>query len=108
MEQDFEIVAGTILRKASQLITKEENTLYNILNRNIRHIEKSLFQKESEIDMLIAQINLSNPTHILKMGYARVFQDGRRLKSKTEISLTQTIVLQLHDGTVHAQPTQNQ
>jgi hypothetical protein len=41
-----------------------------------------------------------NPQNILRLGYARIFQDGNRKKSKSEINEQVPVTIQFQDGTL--------
>lgn len=105
-EQEFEIVMNRMYKTGSQRIQKVQKNLDSAVHSCIRTVEKKLLQQAAEIELVQTKIQIANPSHILKLGYARVFQEGKWKKSKTEISIQQSILLQLQDGTLKAQPIQ--
>ena len=99
-EQDFENASFRIYRKAGEKINKEKQLFQSILHQTIRISSQQVYRKESELDSIEKHIRLVNPENILQLGYARIFQDGVRKKSKIEINEQVPVTIQFQDGTL--------
>lgn len=99
-EQDFENISFRIYRNAGDKIQKENQLFQSFLHQTLRVSSQTIFRKESELDSIEKHIRLVNPENILKLGYARIFQDGKRKKSKSEINEQVPVAIQFQDGTL--------
>jgi exonuclease VII large subunit len=59
------------------------------------NLEKDLIKLESEVAA-------ASPKRILDLGYARILQEGKRKKSKAEISVSSPLKIQMKDGEIKA------
>ena len=99
-EQDFENASFRIYMKAGDKIQKEKQLFQSQLHQTLRVSSQSVIRKESELDSIEKHIRLVNPENILQLGYARIFQDGKRKKSKIEINDEVPMTIQFQDGTL--------
>lgn len=97
-EQDFENTSFQIYRNAGAKIQKGNLLFQNCLHQTLRASSQIIFRKESELDSIEKHILLVNPKNILQLGYARIFQDGKRKKSKIEINEQVPVTIQFQDG----------
>lgn len=99
-EQEFENASFRVYRKSGDKIQKEKQQFQSILHQTTRISSTSVFRKETELDSIEKHIQLVNPENILKLGYARIFQDGKRKKAKSEINEQVPVAIQFQDGTL--------
>jgi len=89
--QQISIVLGRQWNRMDSQLRQEQNQLVQITQRKLHLLESQLIAIESSL-------KAGNPGRILELGYARVFQDGKRIKSKAEISVSSPIKIQMKDG----------
>jgi exodeoxyribonuclease VII large subunit len=99
-EQEFENASFRIYRKIGDHIQKEKQLFQSILHQTIRVSSQQVYRNEAELDSIEKHIRLVNPQNILRLGYARIFQDGNRKKSKSEINEQVPVTIQFQDGTL--------
>ena len=103
-EQEFENASFRIYRKSGDKIQREKQQFQSILHHTLRVSSQSVYRNESELDSVEKHIRLVNPKNILQLGYTRIFQDGKRIKSKIDINEHIPVAIQFQDGTLLTKP----
>jgi exonuclease VII large subunit len=99
-EQEFENASFRIYRKIGDHIQKEKQLFQSILHQTIRVSSQQVYRSETELDSIEKHIRMVNPENILRLGYARIFQNGKRKKLKSEINEQVPVTIQFQDGTL--------
>lgn len=99
-EQEFENASFRIYRKIGDHIQKEKQLFQSILHQTIRVSSQQVYRNETELDSIEKHIRMVNPENILRLGYARIFQNGKRKKMKNEINEQVPVTIQFQDGTL--------
>ena len=100
MEKSLNQISQALSRQANRMDTKlrqEESRVSLAAQRKLHQLETNLVSLET-------MLKAGNPSRILELGYARIFQDGKRKKSKAEISVSSPLKIQLKDGEIHSNP----
>ena len=90
-----------VLRNYICLLKQNVITQYEDL---VSSFESYIKEKTYELSMLDIKLKKSDPLAILKMGYARITQDGRPIDSIHKVVLSSQLEIGLCDGTVIATP----
>ena len=101
-EMELEQGLNQISRALYQECTGMENRLTQTQNRLVQLCQKKLHSLETELVRIESSLKAGNPARILDLGYARVFQDGKRKKSRAEISVSSSLKIQMKDGDINA------
>lgn len=99
-EQEFENASFRIYRKIGDHIQKEKQLFQSILHQTIRVSSQQVYRNETELDSIEKHIRMVNPENILRLGYTRIFQNGKRKKLKSEINEQVPVTIQFQDGTL--------
>ena len=100
LDKSLNLIGNTLGQKVHRMDTQlrlAESTVIMATQRKLHQLETSLISLE-------AMVKAGNPVRILDLGYARIFQDGKRKKSKAEISVSSPLKIQLKDGEIHSNP----
>ena len=84
-----------------------ENLKENIIELQedlISNIETFLRERAHEIELLDVKLKKSDPLAILKMGYAKIMQDGKSIDSVSSVMLSSQLEIAFADGVVTALP----
>jgi exodeoxyribonuclease VII large subunit len=96
------------LHQISQALSRQANRMDSKLRQEESRIslasQRKLHQLETGLVSLETMLKAGNPARILELGYARIFQDGKRKKSKAEISVSSPLKIQLKDGEINSNP----
>lgn len=102
-----------ILKNREQDISQAAGRLFSLIHRKCRSVElqlqeeiagisrkgkESLHAMELEITSMEAALKAGNPLRILELGFARISQDGKRIKSIGEITRSSPVKMQMKDG----------
>jgi len=69
--------------------------------KQLERIQTVLRTKQDRLHQMIARLDSVSPTQVMLRGYTYVEQDGRLVRSVTELS-DQTFRVQFHDGSILA------
>jgi exodeoxyribonuclease VII large subunit len=104
------------LRNREQEITQESNSLFSMINRKCRSVEMLLQEEisgiarqgkdrlhsmELEIKGMESALRAGNPLRILELGFARISQEGKRIRALSELATQSSIKVQMKDGELH-------
>ena len=67
-------------------------------------MKKQLHKMELEITTKETSLQAGNPLRILDLGFARIIQDGKRIKSRKEISVSSPLKIGMKDGEMMVNP----
>lgn len=88
--------------RLAQRKCESENLLLLKLTAKTAHLaQKKWFTNSHELEKLETTIKEFNPLRILEKGYARVSQDGKWIKSKTEFLPENEVRIQWKDGQIN-------
>lgn len=95
----YDKLNGLIQNKLGIAENKILTSLYSMNN-----IIKSVVEKnENKLQLIIKDLNASNPLEILAKGYSKLEKDGKRIVSTSQVEIGQLIKCNLIDGSFVAQ-----
>ncbi len=99
--------AKSIESKLLILFSSKHNQL-NLSKSLIKKAYPKLIQQElTKLEYSKLRIQLSNPKHILKRGYAILYKDGKAIKTTSKLNEGDTVVTQLYNGKIESIITKN-
>jgi len=104
-EQIFEGLGYQIEKSFQKIIQIHQNETDRVLQQLLLKFQTTIFKSAQELEKCESRIQFANPISILKLGYARVFQAGQRMKAKSDINEKMPLVIQWHDGNIQTNPT---
>ena len=97
-----------IVSSISSTTALEKKDLENRMDRMVKLASQTVDLKLSELNLLTAKLEKSNPLSILKSGYSKVQKDGKAVTSLDQISIGDKIKVLLSDGNIESVVSQKE
>ena len=101
-EQDLDRIISRIGNLTNQRLRNIETNFRDCLNKVVQRCQFTTHAIEKDLIKLESEVAAASPKRILDMGYARILQEGKRKKSKAEISVSSPLKIQMKDGEIKA------
>ena len=94
---------------AMQSICNSKIMDFSVISNNIdSDMQNFLTKKQTEITLLNTKLQNSNPTAILKLGYAKIEHDGKNITSSKDVNIDEQLDINFVDGKIKAVVTNKQ
>ena len=85
-----------------ELLENENNRLYKFATKLSSNIEKFSMDSEFKLKLKIAELNKLNPLDILRLGYAKIEQNGSSVKDIKAVDENHDLQINFINGVVTA------
>jgi len=96
VQQVFQQLAGGLNKKTRGVGQQVQELVFRITGQ----MKKQLHKMELEITTIETSLQAGNPLRILELGFARIAQEGKRIKSIREISPASPLKIGMKDGEI--------
>ncbi|RFS21972.1 exodeoxyribonuclease VII large subunit [Chitinophaga silvatica] len=101
-QQEVLSVSGAMLAKPQLLVARRLNEIENIITKFRSSTRLFMQQKQSQITHFESLCQLMNPEHLLKRGFALIYQDGRVIGNASTLNEKSKIEIQMIDARLTA------
>ncbi len=101
-QQNFVDVYKDLYKNYKNLIVKYQNRFSSCLVEFLHAVNTFIESKQHKLEVLSSMLNKLNPKEVLKLGYASVKKDNKKVASIKDINLNDEMQLTFVDGKVSA------
>lgn len=92
----------SLLRLCENYLTDHKNSLKQLTSQLLNKLNAFILEEDYKLKLKFATINKLNPLDILRLGYAKIEQDGKPLSKSGEVVLGENLDINFADGKIVA------
>lgn len=91
-----------LLRLCESYLTDHKNSLKRLTSQLSNKLNAFILEEDYKLKLKLATINKLNPLDILRLGYAKIEQDGKPLSNSGEVKIGENLDINFADGKIVA------
>ena len=93
---------SSLLRLCENYLTDHKNSLKRLTSQLSNKLNAFILEEDYKLKLKLATINKLNPLDILRLGYAKIEQDGKPLSNSGEVKIGENLDINFADGKIVA------
>ena len=93
---------SSLLRLCESYLTDHKNSLKRLTSQLSNKLNAFILEEDYKLKLKLATINKLNPLDILRLGYAKIEQDGKPLSNSGEVKIGENLDINFADGKIVA------
>lgn len=93
---------SSLLRLCESYLTDHKNSLKRLTSQLSNKLNTFILEEDYKLKLKLATINKLNPLDILRLGYAKIEQDGKPLSNSGEVKIGENLDINFADGKIVA------
>ena len=93
---------SSLLRLCESYLTDHKNSLKQLTSQLSNKLNAFILEEDYKLKLKLATINKLNPLDILRLGYAKIEQDGKPLSNSGEVKIGENLDINFADGKIVA------